>query len=227
MERKAAAIIVAAGSSRRMGGIDKISAELLGKPLIAHTIEAFERAGNIDAIVIVAREERIGEIEGLAAAGRYVKVVSVCGGGRRRQDSTYNGLLRTVGYDIVAVHDGARPCVRSNVIEQCVDEAKKYGAVVAASPLFDTIKRIDSSRTVVETIDRSVLVAACTPQVFERRLLLNAYSFSGADATDEAMLVERAGGKVRVYVDCSDNVKVTVEEDLVRAERVLMMARRA
>lgn len=221
MAAKAAAIIVAAGRSTRMGGIDKVLADLLGKPVIAHTIEAFERAANISGIVLVVPKGRIAEFGALAERMHYTKIIAICEGGERRQDSTRNGLARTEGYDIVAVHDGARCCIRTDTIERCVEEAEKCGAVIAASPVTDTIKSISEGGAVTATIDRSRLRAVHTPQAFRRELLLSAYDLGDAEATDEAMLVERAGHTVMVYDDYSDNIKITKPEDLAIAKAIL------
>lgn len=221
MVTRAAAIIVAAGSSTRMKGIDKAFTPILGKPMLAHSIEAFERAGNVDAIIIVARKDLVGRCRALVKDRGYLKVRCVCKGGPRRQDSTFNGLQQASGYGIVAVHDGSRPCVRTDVIEACVVEAERSGAVIAASPVHDTIKSVDPAGSVSATIDRSTLRAVHTPQVFRSSVLKQAYAYGNEDATDEAMLVERSGFRVMVYEDSDDNIKVTTRPDLLMAEAVL------
>ncbi len=224
MPTRAAAIIVAGGSSTRMNGIDKVFAPIMRKPVIAHTIEAFERAKSIEGIIIVARKDLVERCMKLAKTMGYKKVRSVCAGGPRRQDSTLNGLREAYAYDVVAVHDAARPCVSAETIDGCVAGAERYGGMVAASPVSDTIKSVNADLEITATVDRSALMAMHTPQAFRRSVLMQAYEHGNDDATDEATLAERAGFRVRVYIDSTDNIKITNPPDLDIAEAILHRA---
>ncbi|MEP6603246.1 MAG: 2-C-methyl-D-erythritol 4-phosphate cytidylyltransferase [Spartobacteria bacterium] len=214
------AIIVAAGSSRRVG-FDKLLAPLLGKPVIAHTIDAFERANCVTNIIIVARQDRHAEIAQITSA----KISAVIAGGEHRQDSVAAGLLR-LGHDprFVAVHDAARPLVTPEVIERVFAKAQETGAASAAEAVSDTLKRADVDLVVQESVDRHHLFAMETPQIFERSLIEDAYRAVFAKnlrITDEVSAVEHLGRKVALVPSEDFNFKITYERDLKLAELVL------
>lgn len=214
------AIIVAAGSSRRMG-FDKLFALLSGKPVIAHTIDAFERTGSVTDIVIVAREDRRGELEKL----RTAKVREIVAGGEHRQDSVASGLLH-LGADAkyVAVHDAARPLVTPEMIERVFTKAQEEGAASAAEAVSDTLKRADVDLAVKESVDRHQVYAMQTPQIFERTLIERAYRAVFAKnlrITDEVSAVENLGHKIVLVPSEDSNFKITYERDLKLAELVL------
>jgi 2-C-methyl-D-erythritol 4-phosphate cytidylyltransferase len=218
------AIIVAAGSSRRMG-FDKLFAEIAGKPVIAHTIAAFENSGAVTAIVIVAREDRQAEIAKIVGAENFTKVRSVIAGGEHRQDSVAAGLLQ-LGAEAkyVAVHDAARPLVTTQIIEQVFAKAQENGAASAAEAITDTLKRADADLVVKESVNRHQLFGMQTPQIFERALINDAYRGVFARnllITDEVSAVEHAGGKVTLVPTDEFNFKVTFPHDLALAEFVL------
>ena len=218
----AAAVIVAAGQSARMEGVDKIFAPLLGIPLLARTLDAFEAAPQIEAIVLVLSEANLERGNALVKEHRFTKVCAICAGGPRRQDSVWNGLQRTPALPWVAVHDGARPCVTSEVITRGLQEAARYGSAVAAVPVKDTIKVVGGDGKVQETPERSKLWAVQTPQIFPRSLLLEACQrYRDAAVTDDASLMERAGHTVHVYMGSYANIKVTTSEDMAMAEAIL------
>lgn len=213
---KVGAVIVAAGSSQRMGGIDKLFEDLCGKPLIAHTVSAFQTSSCIDQIVLVLNKRNLVQGRELAF-DNWPKVSEVCLGGRRRQDSVREGLKRLEGCQWVVIHDGARPFVTIELIEKGLEAAQETGAAVAAVPVKDTIKRVDKDSLVQETPPRRLLWAVQTPQVFRFDIIQAAYAKARGDVTDDAMLVERLGVKVKVYPGSYDNIKITTREDLMVA----------
>ena len=219
---KAAAVIVAAGQSSRMEGLDKTFAPLLGIPLLAHTLDAFEAAPQIEAIVLVLSQASLERGSALVKERRFQKVCAICPGGQRRQDSVLAGLQRIPPLPWVAVHDGARPCVTPDLIARGLEDAARFGSAVAAVPVKDTIKVVSRDGSVLTTPDRSTLWAVQTPQVFRREALLDAYQrFADTTVTDDATLMELAGHLVHIYTGSYANIKVTTPEDLAIAEAIL------
>ena len=216
-------VVVAAGESRRMDGLDKIFTPVLGRPLIAHTIDALEACPLVSHLVLVLAPDRVPQGQELAGEYGWRKLVSVCQGGQRRQDSVLLGLdcLAGAASSWVAVHDGARPCVSHELLERGVEAAQETGAAVAAVPAKDTVKVVSPNRLVEATPPRDRLWLVQTPQVFRYDLLLMAHrSFEGT-ATDDAAMVEGMGEKVKVYMGSYDNLKVTTPDDLAIAELFL------
>jgi 2-C-methyl-D-erythritol 4-phosphate cytidylyltransferase len=218
------AILVAAGRGERMGaGRPKAFLSVAGRTLLERSAMAFERAPSVDAIVAVVPEsEQDAARELLHEAGKLVAVVP---GGARRQDSVLEGMKPAPdGFDgIVLVHDAARPFVTPALIDGVTAEAKRTGAAVPVWAVADTIKRVKDGR-VVETVDRSELAAAQTPQAFRFSLLTRAYEAAFRDrvtVTDEAMAVERIGEPVAAVTGEAVNRKLTTPDDLIWAEAVL------
>jgi 2-C-methyl-D-erythritol 4-phosphate cytidylyltransferase len=216
------AIIVAAGSSRRMAGSDKLWIDLCGQPLLARTIAALAALPNLAELVVVAGTETLSRAADLIGEDPWSKVHRWVPGGATRQDSVYCGLQALSNHPIVLVHDGARPLVRLETLERGVAAALIHGAVLAAVPVTDTIKEVDEGERVRSTLDRSVLRAAQTPQVFAGPLLREAYARVGiarADCTDDAAVVAAAGISVYTFPGDRDNMKVSTRADvaLVRA----------
>ncbi|UCD54312.1 MAG: 2-C-methyl-D-erythritol 4-phosphate cytidylyltransferase [Dehalococcoidia bacterium] len=215
---KAGAVIVAAGESQRMGGVDKVQALLGGKPVLARAVEPFQICRDIDQIVVVVSERNLERGKQMAAGEGWSKVSDVCPGGRRRQDSVAAGLKKLSDFDWVVVHDGARPLVTVELIEQGLAEAIKTGAAAAAVPVTDTIKVAEGDRIVHQTPPRQNLWAVQTPQVFRYSIIAEAYSQAKGDVTDDASLVEQLGYKVKLYMGSYDNIKITTPDDLALAE---------
>ena len=215
------AIIVAAGKSSRMGGEDKLFAVIAGKPLLAHTVDAFENCSSIDEVVVVLSEDNIDRGAGLVKQHQWSKVSAVCLGGERRQDSVREGLRSLSDCDWVVIHDGARPCIGPELIETGLKEAREYGAALAAVPVRDTVKVVSAESVVEETVPRQNLWAAQTPQVFRCDLINEAHQKAVGYATDDAALVERLNHRVKVYRGSDSNIKVTTPDDLVIAEAFL------
>jgi 2-C-methyl-D-erythritol 4-phosphate cytidylyltransferase len=219
---KVGAVLVAAGKGERMGGVDKVFAPVAGKPLLAWVIEAFEKCSVVQDIVVVLHETSLERGKALVTEGNYSKVVEVCPGGLRRQDSVARGLEKLRGCDWVVIHDGARPCVNPNLIEQGLREAKGTGAAIAAVPAKDTVKRVGPGLVIEETPNRESLWMAQTPQVFRWDIVSQAYREASFAVTDDAALVEGLGYEVKVYMGSYDNIKVTTPKDLALVE--LLMA---
>ncbi len=215
------AIIVAGGSSQRMG-FDKLFARIAGEPVIAHAIRAFDQARSVTEIIVVTRNERLDEIENISREAGFKKVRSIIAGGERRQDSVRAGLGHVDREaKFVAVHDAARPLVTSDKIECAFEQCRSYGAAALAHPVNDTLKRADKDLLVVGAVDRHQLYAMQTPQVFERNLIDNAYRAIYAEnisVTDEVSAVERLGQKVALVVNNDFNFKITYPHDLQVAE---------
>lgn len=216
------AVIVAAGSASRMGGIDKVMANLGGEPMILRTVRAFQNCDAITSIVIVTREDLIRPISDLCRD--MGKVVAVVAGGSSRQESVHLGLnALPKGMKLAAVHDGARPLISWQVIDRVVRAANTYGAAAPAIPVKDTIKVV-SGGLVKETPDRSTLMAVQTPQVFDFDLLRGALKKAeedGAAVTDDCSAVERTGMKIKIVEGDERNLKVTTPMDLKIAELLL------
>jgi len=223
------AIIVAAGDSRRMG-FDKLFAAIARKPVIAHTICAFDRASSVDGIIVVAREDRHDEIKTIVRDENFKKVRSIIPGGKRRQDSVRAGLDHLESSArYVAVHDAARPSVTPEQIERVFAQAQIHGAAALAEPINDTLKRADADLVVTEAVDRHQLYAMQTPQIFERQLIEEAYRAVYAEdisVTDEVSAVERLGGKIALVLNDDFNFKITYPRDLPLAEFVLTQRRK-
>ena len=216
--QKASAVIVAAGESQRMGGMDKVFATLGGEPLLLRATRAFQECTLIHQIVVVVGGDKEEKCRHLVAGEEWDKVSDVCLGGRRRQDSVAAGLKRIKNCDWVVVHDGARPLVTVDLIERGLEAARETGAAVAAIPVTDTIKVAGEDRIVRETPPRQNLWAIQTPQVFRMDIIIEAYQRANGDVTDDGSLVEQSGYKVKLYMGSSDNIKVTTPDDLALAE---------
>jgi 2-C-methyl-D-erythritol 4-phosphate cytidylyltransferase len=218
------AIIVAGGSSQRMG-FDKLFAVVGGEPVIAHTIRAFERADCVNEIIVVAREERHDKIRKISRDAGFKRIRAIVPGGEWRQDSVRAGLDqidRDAKY--VAVHDAARPLITSEQIKLTFAQCRVHGAAALAQPVSDTLKSADSNLLVVGSVDRHQLYAMQTPQIFERKLIEDAYRAVYAEkilVTDEVSAVERLGCKIALVLNDDFNFKITYPRDLPVADFIL------
>lgn len=219
-----AAVIVAAGQSSRMNGIDKIMAPLGGEPLVLHTLRTFDTNAFVQEIVVVTREELIVPIAELCRSESLSKVRLVLLGGDTRLDSVRAGLDGVSGKaKLVAVHDGARPLVPDEVITAAILKAAETGAAAPALPVKDTVK-IAERGFVTGTPTRSSLFLVQTPQVFDRDLLAGALQKAaqdGAEVTDDCSAVERMGMRVALTKGSEDAVKITTPHDFLVAEAIL------
>lgn len=225
---KAVAIIVAGGTGSRMKtAVPKQFIELAGKPLLVHTVTRFVECPEVDEIVLVLPRIGFQEYDGLMLPWMVKnKTISTVPGGGERQDSTTNGLdSLSPGFDgLVLVHDGARPLVRAKLIARVIEAANEFGGAVAGLPVYETLKEVNDEECVVATVDRRRYYRAQTPQCFRFEILRQAVDRARKDhylGTDEAALVERIGGPVRMVLGSEENIKVTTSRDLALAEYYL------
>ena len=216
------AVIVAAGTASRMGGIDKVMASIGGEPMIVRTVRAFQNCDAIRQIVIVTRQDLIVPISDLCHG--FDKVQAVMVGGSSRQESVQRGL-DALGNQVkqAAIHDGARPLITYEVIDRTVRAAHSYGAAAPAIPVKDTIKTVEGG-VVKNTPDRSKLRAVQTPQVFDYDLLRGALTKAAADGaqvTDDCSAVERLGMSIKTVEGDERNIKITTPMDLKIAKLIL------
>jgi len=221
------AIIVAAGRSERMGaGTDKAFLNLGPKPVVAWSLLAFERCADIDRIVLVVRKDQVIAAKAVARMFGISKLASVVPGGSRRQDSVQNGLAALdVDTRLVVIHDGARPCVTAETISETVKLARRHGAAVVGSRIWDSVKLVEKGTSVTRTEDRTKLWTVQTPQAFDVRLIKRAYAEVGErklDVTDDASAVELLGEAVKIYETEEPNFKITTVEDLQVAAAVVL-----
>ena len=215
------ALVVAAGESRRMNGVDKMMAALYGKPVLAWSVDIFQKSPRINRIIIVTSLPNLAAVRLLVAQNQWDKVAEVCQGGRRRQDSVAAGLQRAGKCEWILIHDGARPLISADLIEKGLAAAQETGSAIAAVPVIDTIKMADENNIIVQTPPRSRLWAAQTPQIFRLDLIEAAYRLAQEDVTDDASLIEMTGKRVRLFIGSYDNIKITTPLDLVLAESIL------
>lgn len=211
------AVVPAGGRSARMGGVDKLFVSLSGRPLLAWCVEALEAHDLVVEIVVAVAPERIADARRIASARGWAKTRLV-EGGVRRQDSVAHGLAALGEVDWVVVHDGDRPFLDARLIADGLHAARSTGVAVASVPVTDTVKRIGTDGVVVATLDRGMLRAVQTPQVFRADIIRRAYADVDETVTDDAVLAERLGYAVRLYDGAYDNVKVTMPDDLAIAE---------
>ena len=209
---------MAAGSSQRMGGVDKVLALLGDKPVLGRVIDVFQGCDSIDQIVVVLNKHNLECGRQLVDERRWSKVTDVCPGGKQRQDSVVAGLSRLSHCHWVVIHDGARPLLTEDLIYRGLTEAEETGAAVAAVPVTDTIKVAGDDRIVQHTPLRYNLWAVQTPQVFRSDIIAEAYRQAKGEVTDDASLVEQLGYRVKLYAGSYDNIKITTPDDLVLAE---------
>ncbi len=216
------AIIVAAGSSKRVG-FDKLFSKLGDRSVLEHALTAFEEAESVSEIIVVCRDPKLVQDAINRAGGR--KVRAVVRGGERRQDSVQAGLKELAeNSEFVAVHDAARPLITPREIERVFSAARKHGAAVLAVPITDTLKFADANQVVSGSIDRQNVFAMQTPQIFRRASLLEAYERVSRNAlivTDEVSAIEHAGGSIVIVPAQDHNLKITYAGDLPIAEFIL------
>lgn len=217
------AVIVAAGSSSRMG-LDKVMAEVGGMPVIVRCIEAFQQSPSVAEVVVVTREDLVPEVARLCQEFQLTKVSKVIRGGASRTQSARMGTLEAdQNVPIIAIHDGARPFVSTQVIEAAIVQAALSGAAAPAVPLKDTIKTAKEG-IVEETLDRARLYAVQTPQVFDASLIRAALQKAlddGVELTDDCAAVERLGMKVVLTAGDERNIKLTTPMDLIFGESLV------
>ena len=209
------ALILGAGASTRMNGIDKIFATVAGIPLVVHSIRIFDACPKVDSIVLVLPSQQIEAGRKLVTNYGLNKVYEVCAGGHRRQDSVRLGLERLRPCSWVIVHDGARPNIDEQMLLRGLEAARETGAAVAGVPAKDTMKVVLDNLWVQETLPRDSLWQIQTPQIFNYHLLVQAHNMVSGRYTDDGAMVESLGNHVRVFEGAYSNIKVTTPEDLL------------
>jgi 2-C-methyl-D-erythritol 4-phosphate cytidylyltransferase len=226
MNITSAAVIVAAGSSRRMQGHDKLWTSLAGRMTLARTVDVFQNSPLIETIVLVTNAERLSATTTLSQEEGWNKVSAIVAGGARRQDSVRIGLdaLAQIAPDCrwVMIHDGARPFVTPAILEAGLHAVQEDLATIAAVPVKDTIKQVEQG-VICATPDRSQLWSIQTPQVFSFPLIHQAHHspIAQEDMTDDATLLERLGHHVTIFPGSYTNIKITTREDLFFAEALI------
>ena len=222
---KLGAIIVGAGSSNRMHGIDKIFSRIIDRPVLAYSMDIMAKYKKIDELVLVLSNENLEDGKRLLdSESTWPSNWKVMKGGLHRMDSVWIGIQALCNVDWVVIHDAARPCITMDLLKNVIKKAEDVGAAIPVGNTTDTVKRIDSKDEIVETLNRDSLVLAQTPQVFRMDLLKSAYgkfSHSGM-FTDEATLLELSSNKVKILRNPDLNPKITYPEDLVIAESIIM-----
>lgn len=220
-----AALVPAAGTSQRMDGTDKLTASLCGVPVLHRTLWALDNARLIDEIVVAAHPDRLEEMASLCARAGVKKPLRVVEGGASRVQSVLMAALAASDRcELLAVHDGARPLIRPEQVDDMVCLGRKTYAAAPALPVTDTVKVADMSGIVQSTPDRSSLYAVQTPQVFQADILkaaLQSAIAAGAEITDDCSAVERLGKEVYLAPGWRENIKITTQEDLTLAEAFL------
>jgi 2-C-methyl-D-erythritol 4-phosphate cytidylyltransferase len=219
------AILVAAGSGTRMGGsTPKAFLPVAGIPLLAHALQTIGGLPAVRSLVLVVPENRrVHAVEIVAERRNLHAAVEIIAGGAERQDSVVAGLACIDDAELVVVHDAARPFATPELFTRCIEAAAEFGAAIAALPASDTVKRVGADNIVQETIERSTIWLAQTPQVFRADLLRRAFEAAARDSfigTDEAAVVERLGFRVHVVPGEPANRKLTTAEDLMWANWV-------
>lgn len=223
---KVTAIIAAAGQGKRMGrGINKVFIPLSHCPVLVHTVRKFSQCEEVDDLVIVTGPDEVAEVKEMLANVNNIKPWKIIAGGSERQYSIANALAAIdKDSEITLVHDGARPLIELEIIQNVIAAARQYNAAGVAVPVKDTIKTVDNQGFITATPPRNTLWAIQTPQAFTTKLLREAYTKAAHDGylgTDDAGLVERLGVKVKIVPGSYNNIKITTPEDLTIAEALL------
>lgn len=207
--------------------IDKAFLSLGTKPVVVYSLFAFEKCRDIDEVILVVRKDRVDAARQAVRMFGCNKVKKVVAGGVLRQQSVMNGMNElNEDVDIVVVHDGARPCVTADLINQTIASAKQHGSGIAAVKITDTVKSVDKGMVISETIDRTKLWLVQTPQAFKFNLLQKAFALiekKKIKVTDEASAVELVSGGVRLVAASSSNIKITTPDDLTLAAALMRL----
>jgi 2-C-methyl-D-erythritol 4-phosphate cytidylyltransferase len=214
-------VVVAAGQSLRMSGVNKIFAILEDRPLIAHCLTVLNDFPLVSEIVLVLSPDLILEGYTMASKFQWPKLTKLCKGGLRRQDSVKIGLDALSSTPWVMIHDGARPFIDSELLYRGMDAVRHMGAATAAIPSKDTIKIISTDQIVSSTPPRETVWATQTPQLFESSLINKAHSIYKENFTDDSSMIETLGLPVKIFMGSYSNIKITTQEDLVLARMIL------
>ncbi len=217
-DKKLSVVITAGGSSTRYGKVNKLLEKINGKEVILHSIEAFLPLNPLE-IVISASEGLEPVIKDLTKDNQLIKVVR---GGATRQASVFNALKACSNPDIVAIHDAARPLIKKEHIEKCIEKALEKGAAIVAVKAVDTIKKVDENNKIIETPDRNFLWCVQTPQIFDYSMILSVHEkLEGECFSDDSGMAEFLGHSVYVVEGDYSNIKITTKKDLYLAEMLI------
>jgi 2-C-methyl-D-erythritol 4-phosphate cytidylyltransferase len=226
-----AGLIVAAGRGVRMGGGERKQYRILaGRPVLVHSLAAFDACREIDRLIVVIPESEFDFCQrNILKSANLRKPISLVAGGARRQDSVYNGL-KAIDADqgIVLIHDGVRPLVTSDLIDKCISGARKWRACIPALAVSDTLKQVDAQGVICGTPLRDTIYLAQTPQAFDLVWIREAHEAARRhdwQATDDASLIEQLGRPVHIFSGSKHNLKLTTAEDLILAEALLAVHR--
>ncbi|MFQ5964882.1 MAG: 2-C-methyl-D-erythritol 4-phosphate cytidylyltransferase [Candidatus Scalinduaceae bacterium] len=231
MKEDVSVIIPAAGLSLRMGGNIRKPFIMIGKkPIIFYTLEKFCKLKRIKEIILVVNKEDLSTVVGKWSDElKTYKVVTIIAGGKRRQDSVYNGLCHlNSDTKIVLIHDAVRPFVNNEIIEAVIESTDESGAAIVATPMKQTVKKVDTNHCIIKTIPRYDLWMAQTPQGFKRDIIVEAYEKikdTDVEFTDDSEVVEKDGYTVKVILGKYDNIKITTLEDLQLAESLYKLSK--
>ena len=221
-KQKNYAVIVAAGSSTRMGkNINKIFIDIFAKPVLYYSLHAFQKASSIDEIIVVTKEEDIPRVAEIVKKYKIKKASNIIKGGATRRESVANGLALVEGDGFVAIHDGARPCITSAEIDLTVEMAKTHGSASLGCKTVDTLKTVDGDGFIQATIDRTTVWQVQTPQVFRNDIIKKAYELPDDGATDDCMIIEKLGNKIYMVPGTAANLKITTNNDLYLAMAII------
>jgi len=208
-----------------MGVEDKLLLEVHHAPVLAHTLNVFQESSYIDDIVLVTRSELIPQVTDMCRLYNFTKVKKIIVGGETRLDSVYNGVFSVAANtEVIAIHDGARPCVNDTIIKHTVQAAMIYHAAAPCIPVSSTLKKVKDG-LIIETIDRNELYEVQTPQVFSADLIKAALTNvrkKAIEITDDCMAVELLGVPVHATEGSRMNIKITTADDIAFAETILV-----
>lgn len=221
--KKIPVIVVAAGNSTRMGGINKQFLELSGVPLIARTLLKFQNSAFISDIVIVCKADDVFAMQNICLKYKIDKVTDITEGGENRHESVIRGIKRLdKRQELCLIHDGARPFVTEEIIFDCISALRTYKGCLCAVKVSDTVKQVDADKTVIKTVPRENLYLAQTPQgVSIKEYLESSEKFAENLFTDDASVLEAAGFKVKIVEGNKNNIKITTPEDIKIAESII------
>ncbi len=221
-------IIPAAGSSSRFGNIPKQTYLLSGEPIINYSLRQFQENENVISIIIATQENLRNEIQKLVIENNFSKVKEIVIGGKERQDSVLNAAkIVNNESEIILVHDAARPFINQEMLNSVITKAKTNGSAIVAVKIVDTIKRVDENQKIKETIDRSNIYAAQTPQAFRSDVFQKMITFATSSnfiGTDESMLAEKINSFPEIVLGSTRNIKITTQDDLVISEKLLELS---
>ena len=214
-------VITAGGQSQRMGGIDKIFALINGYPVIVHSIRPFLESSEFHQIVVVLSKENLSLAQSWVDHLKWGEKLLLSVGGERRQDSVRNGIQLLGDCQWIVVHDGARPCIDSNFLTKALTTAFKLGSAVPVVPLIDTLKILDDSGFVKETVPREQFWRVQTPQIFCQKVLSEAHKKISQTVSDDAQMVELLGYKIGTFLGVDQNIKITTPKDIPIAKAII------